>query len=194
MSRLALCTLLFLLALAPLQRAKATLEVAITVSGEISEIQDLLAYIEERNRQNGDEDSNPLKINFHSVAGDEAVEAAPRPAKLATPQLSADTLTPGQAALVTIAVRDDRHEVDTLAIQVVGTNLKGDLYDDGTHGDLKAGDSVWSVTLTPVEATPAGDYELIVTGFDSNGLALLVPGPDGEELPLEVRTTVSIVR
>lgn len=186
-------SVLMLALLVPAHFAQAAMEVSLTVTGDVSEIQDLLAYIEQRNRQNAGGGDNPLKINFHSESGLES-EAAPKPAKLATPQLSSEKLTPGVSALVTVAVQDERQEVDTLAIQIVGTNLKADLYDDGSHGDVKAGDSVWSVTLTPMEATPAGDYELIVTGFDANGLALLVPGSDGDELPLEVRTAVTIER
>jgi len=193
MPRLCCYTLLLLPLLVSPQPARATLEVSLTVSGEIGEIQDLLAYIAERNRQRSERD-NALKINFHSTAGGEAVEAGPPPARLAVPQVAGGRLTPGQSALVTVAVRDEGGAVDTLAVQVVGTNLKSDLYDDGTHGDVKPNDGIWSATLTPMEATPAGNYELIVTGFDANGLGLLVPGPDGGEVPLEVRTEVSIER
>ena len=174
---------------------RAELEVSLTVSGEIREIQALLSYIEQRNRAGADEGDNPLKISVHSIAGDDAVPAnMPRPVTLATPQLSAEILTPGQPALVTVAVMDDRDEVDTLAIEVVGTNLKTDLYDDGTHGDVDPGDNVWSVTLTPMEATPAGEYELIITGYDPKGRPLTTARQDGAESPVQVRRKITIER
>lgn len=176
-------------------RAIAELEVSLTVSGEIGEIQALLSYIEQRNRAGADEGDNPLKISVHSIAGGDAVpNNMPRPVTLATPQLSAEKLTPGQPALVTVAVMDDRDEVDTLAIEVVGTNLKTDLYDDGTHGDVDPGDNVWSVTLTPMEATPAGEYELIITGYDPKGRPLTTTRRDGNEKPVQVRRDVTIER
>lgn len=175
--------------------AHATLEVSLTVSGDISEIQAILAYIDERNQQPEAGSENPLRIDVHSISrGSEKKPVEARPVKLATPQVSTEKLTPGQPSVVTVAVRDDQNEVDTLAIQIVGTNLTSDLYDDGTRGDVKAGDNVWSVTLTPMEATPAGHYELSVSGFDRHGHALLIDGPDGEEQPLRVRTQVSIER
>ena len=175
--------------------AHAELEVSLTVSGEIGEIQALLSYIEQRNRAGADEGNNPLKISVHSIAGGDSLPAnMPHPVTLETPQLSAEKLTPGQPALVTVAVRDDRDEVDTLAIEVVGTNLKTDLYDDGTHGDEDPGDSVWSVTLTPMEATPAGEYELIITGYDPKGRPLTSAREDGAESPVQVRRNVSIER
>lgn len=174
--------------------ARAELEVSLTVSGEIREIQALLSYIEERNQSGADEGDNPLKISVHSIAGGDAAANMPRPVTLATPQLSAEKLTPGQPALVTLAVLDDRDEVDTLAIEVVGTNLKTDLYDDGTHGDVDPGDNVWSVTLTPMEATPAGEYELIITGYDPKGRPLTTIRQDGSETPVQVRRNVTIER
>lgn len=174
---------------------RAELEVSLTISGEIREIQALLSYIEQRNRAGADEGDNPLKISVHSIAGGDAVPASmPRPVTLATPQLSAEKLTPGQPALVTVAVLDDRDEVDTLAIEVVGTNLKTDLYDDGTHGDVDPNDNVWSVTLTPMEATPAGEYELIITGYDPKGRPLTTAHQDGAESPVQVRREITIER
>jgi hypothetical protein len=184
-----------LLACAPI--ATAALEVSLTVSGDISEIQALLSFIEERNEQAADDGDNPLKINLHSTTNGTITAgpaSMPRPAKLSAPHLSAEKLTPGQSTLVTVAVLDDRGDVDTVAIQVVGTNLSTDLYDDASHGDVKAKDNVWSVTLTPMEATPAGRYELIVTAFDRNGHALQTITPEGEEQPLQVRTDVAIER
>ncbi len=190
---LALILGIALLSLTPV--AHAELEVSLTVSGEIREIQALLSYIEQRNREGANEGDNPLKISVHSIAGGGSPTATmPRPVTLATPQLSAEKLTPGQPALVTVAVRDDRDEVDTLAIEVVGTNLKTDLYDDGTHGDVDPGDNVWSVTLTPMEATPAGEYELIITGYDPKGRPLTTIRQDGAEHPVQVRRNVSIER
>ncbi len=187
-----------LLACAPI--ATAALEVSLTVSGDIDEIQALLRFIEKRNKRPADDGDNPLKISLHSMTSgdmttlDTKPASMPRPVKLSPPQLSAEKLTPGQSTLITVAVRDDRGDVDTVAIQVVGTNLRTDLYDDATHGDLKAKDNVWSVSLTPMEATPAGRYELIVTAFDRNGRALRAISPNGEEQPLQVRTDVSIER
>lgn len=186
-------TILAVLAFAPF--APADLEVSLTVTGDIDDIRALLGFIEERNRGGGDGD--PMKINVHSVAGGESgATATPEvpPVKLHPPQWSAEKLTPGQPALVSVAVRDEREEVDTIALHVVGTNLKTDLYDDGSHGDVKANDGVWSVSLTPLEATPAGTYDVIVTGFDGRGRALQSKGPDGERAPLEVRTEVLIER
>ena len=192
--------LLFIVALLSYARlAPAALEVSLTVSGDIHEIQALLDVIEQRNQQAAQGDS-PLKINLHSTTQGalrthrREATPAPRPAKLFAPQLPDEKLIPGKPALVTVAVRDDRNEVDTLAIQVVGTNLNTDLYDDGTHGDVKARDGVWSVTLTPMETTPAGHYALIVTAFDRNGQTLRVPDSDGVKQPLQVHTEISIER
>ncbi len=183
-----------LLAHAPF--AHASLEVSLTVTGDIGEIKALLDYIEARNQQGADASDNPMKIMVHSVADGLEMTAQPArvPVKLATPQISSGKLTPGQSTLVTVAVRDEQQLLDTLAIQIVNTNLSTDMYDDGSHGDAKANDGVWSVTLTPLETTPAGSYELIVSGFDRNGHALLSPDGAGEEQPLQARTSVSIER
>ena len=131
--------------------AQASLEVSLTISGDIGEIQALLAIIQERNQAQGGEGDNPLKVNVHN-------------------------------------------ELDTLAIQVEGTNLSTDLNDLGTHGDVKASDGVWSVTLSPMESTPAGIYSVVLTGFDKNGQALMTQNEAGEDHVLEVRTEIAIER
>lgn len=194
MHRTVICAVLTATALLVTPFARADLEVSLTVSGDIKEIQALLRFIEQQNAGGGGND--PLKVSVHSIAGGTGEPAAPKtpPVKIHPPQFSSEKLIPGQSTLVTVAVRDEEGEVDTLAIQIVGTNLKTDLYDDGSHGDTKPNDGVWSVTLTPMEATPAGTYDVIVTGFGPHGRALTVETAAGEESPLEARTQVAVER
>lgn len=173
------------------------LEVSLTVQGEPEEIQAVLDFIKTLRGEDA-----PLKINVHSIAatGNGETDTAETPVledpplSLERPEVFPPKGAPGAPFTVTVLVRDKYDEVDTLSVRLVGTSLATDLFDDGTHGDKNAADGIWTTTLTPLDVTPSGTYNVEITAYDKNGKTLTTLKPDGTVVKLVANTELTIER
>ena len=107
---------------------------------------------------------------------------------LATPAIA----KAGTTVLVSVRLSDPDHQVDTVAATVVGTPGVVDLYDNGTHGDVTAADGIWSAAVTLDAQVKPGDYLITITAYNRNGLAVMVPGPDKQEIPLSGQAKMTV--
>jgi hypothetical protein len=79
-------------------------------------------------------------------------------------------LHPGATALITLEVKD-KHGI----VQRVEGQLKEDdritlkLYDDGTHGDVEAGDSIWSLQVDVPAEAPPGEFAVDFVAYRADG-------------------------
>lgn len=177
------------------------LEVSLTVEGEPEEIQAVLDFIKSM-ETGGDDEDDPLKINVHSIAATGEAEAPKAetqvlddpPLSLERPEVFPAKGAPGAPFIVTVNVRDKYDEVDTLSVRLTGTSISTDLYDDGTQGDKTPGDGIWTATLTPLDVTPSGTYNVEITPYDKNGKTLTTLQPDGTVVKLVANTELTIER
>jgi hypothetical protein len=76
-----------------------------------------------------------------------------------------------QDLLLTTVVLDADNNIDTVVIDL--TTLNGSstqtMYDDGTHGDVTAGDGVYSFMVAVPLAAGSGTKSLTVTATDTDG-------------------------
>ncbi|MBX3179848.1 MAG: hypothetical protein KF886_21060 [Candidatus Hydrogenedentes bacterium] len=102
-------------------------------------------------------------------------------------------LHPGDTALITVAVKDRNNIINSITGVIrEEPTIKLTLRDDGTEGDVKAGDGVWSLAVrVPLEAPP-GVFNLTFTAYRSDGVAVPIRGEGGEIHPLAVEMPLSI--
>jgi hypothetical protein len=125
----------------------------------------------------------------------EPAAAAPGVTELKDAKATPAAVKPGESALITVVVNDPKHRIDTLGGVVVETGKDNfDLYDDGTHGDAKAGDNTWSYTLTTGANVPAGKLTYQITAFDSNGALVMQDPAEGAPQALRAEAVVEIVK
>ena len=195
--------------------AYAELSVSVTISGPLNELLPLLQHLKDMGIGHGGGESG-IKLEMNSVAvpapgpntapvpAPETPAAQPAPAP-AAPQpppkpilgFSEALVTPaiakaGTTVLVSVRVSDPDHQVDTIAATVVGTPGVVDLYDNGTHGDVTAADGIWSAAVTLDSQVKPGDYLVSITAYNRNGLAVMVPGPDKQEIPLSGQAKMTV--
>ncbi|MCC6144859.1 MAG: hypothetical protein IT368_13720 [Candidatus Hydrogenedentes bacterium] len=90
--------------------------------------------------------------------------------ELRNAQITPPALHPGATALITLEVKD-KHRI----IERVEGQLKEDdritlkLYDDGTHGDVEAGDSIWSLQVDVPDEAPPGEFAVDFVAYRSDG-------------------------
>jgi hypothetical protein len=95
-------------------------------------------------------------------------------------------LSPGfQRALVTVDVNDP-FKIVTRVEGVVreDTNITLRLVNDGTQGDVKADDDIWSLEVDVPFDAPPGDFHVNVVAYDSDGEQVLVQDSNGDIVPL----------
>ena len=88
--------------------------------------------------------------------------------------VSPTTASPGSSVLVTVAASAAINPVSTgLTITVNLSSIGGaaaqPLYDDGTHGDLTAGDGIYSFEQVVGAGTALGEKSLVATIADAQG-------------------------
>lgn len=97
------------------------------------------------------------------------------------PEMRASAAAPaavkaGENLRVTVEIKDKQHVVDRVPISVKeAPQVRFLLHDDGTNGDTKARDGVWTLESTVPENTPAGKYTLEAAAFS------------GKKTPVKVR-------
>lgn len=177
--------------------AGAEVSVSITITGSIDELLPILEHLRGLGigvASDAAEDDS-LKLQVHSVISEE--EAALPGGPAAKPQLGLRDLEVepravkrGNPVLVTVKLSDPDHVVDTVAVTLGDATF--DLYDDGTNGDSKALDDVWSRLLSVAETTDTGEQSLRAHAFDVHGDRVLVAGGDGKAAPLSAEGKVTV--
>lgn len=89
-------------------------------------------------------------------------------------------LTPGTTGLLLVKVKDKHHIVSSVTAMVPEyPNNVLKLNDDGTKGDEKAGDGVWSFAVkVPPEATE-GEFAVQIAAWRSDGVQISVRDKQG---------------
>jgi hypothetical protein len=64
-----------------------------------------------------------------------------------------------------------QEDLKEVTIDLTSTGLENDvrMWDDGTHGDIKAGDRIFSVSVVPKEGTGSGTKKLKVSASNLFG-------------------------
>jgi len=101
-------------------------------------------------------------------------------------QVTPGVLSPGSTGLITVAISDSYDIVDRVKGMVqVEPPIPIPLYDDGTHGDVEAGDGLWSFSVpVPIDA-PVGEYEIVFTAYTDDGLPVEVRTKEREVVALQ---------
>ena len=194
--------------------AHAELSVSVTISGPPDELLPLLQHIKDMGIGHGGGESG-IKLEMNSVSA----PASPAPATASGPETPAlpqpttppappappkpvlgfteaqsvpATAKPGNTILISVRVGDPDHQIDTIAATVVGTPGVVDLYDNGTHGDATTADGIWSASIPLNSQVKPGDYLITITAYNRNGLAVMVPGPDKQEIPLSAQAKITV--
>jgi hypothetical protein len=187
--------------------------VSITLNGSIDEILPLLEHLRDMGIGAQAQEERDAVMNLYStihatpegelVVGTSPVEAVPQaeaapeaPAPpepklgLADAQAAPSTIPSGETTLLTVAVSDPDHVVDTMAAANAATGLSVDLYDNGSMGDVTPNDGIWSRSVS-LTAAP-GDYMVTITAYNANGEPVLVEGENGPSEPLTATARVRI--
>ena len=111
-------------------------------------------------------------------------------------QVAPSTTKPGNTVLISVRVNDPDHQVDTVSATTDGTVANapgvGDLYDNGTHGDVTAADGIWSAAVILSSQVAPGEYPITIRGYNRNGLSVMVPGPDKQDIPLSAQAKITV--
>ena len=177
--------------------ARAEVTVSITISGPVEELVPILQKLQELGLGAAVATADPLKLNVHSVMTGTEQPAGPAPAAAdAQPAFESATVEPalaklGDKVLITAKVIDPNHAIDTVAASIGDIKLKVDLFDNGTEGDVTAGDGIWS-RQTVLLGVAVGEAAIAVNAYNANGEAVQVPGPDGQPAPLTAQAKVTV--
>ncbi|MCD6506085.1 IPT/TIG domain-containing protein [Candidatus Poribacteria bacterium] len=101
--------------------------------------------------------------------------------------VSLDGETP---VLLTASVTGTNISSVTVDLSPIGGGASQEMYDDGTNGDVKASDGVYSFQTIPFFGITGGDKELTVTATDTNGTAHAVIALTIERGPIVSSTSV----
>ncbi len=103
----------------------------------------------------------------------QVLEAMADPEEILIPEITLPPDDPAFSILLTASVEDPDGPEDILHVLVDLTPIGGfraqRMYDNGTHGDQRAGDGVYSVRTTAAPDTPVGEMAFTVTATDTNG-------------------------
>ncbi|NUM55172.1 MAG: hypothetical protein HUU46_16125 [Candidatus Hydrogenedentes bacterium] len=173
--------------------AHGEVTVSITISGPVEELVPILQKLQELGLGGATATADPLKLNVHSVMTEE--EKAAAPADATQPAIKSVTVEPasakaGENVLITAIVADPNRAIDTVAATV--GDSKVDLFDNGTEGDVTAGDGVWSRSTALPAALAAGEVAVAVNAYNANGEAVQAPGADGQPAPLTAAATLTV--
>jgi hypothetical protein len=195
-------------------RASAEVTVSLNISGDMDEIRTILDLLQRLELGKGSyEADDPFRLRVHSIHknGDmkmtspsvETDTAAtgtlkdfvikPEPAlALRHPAVAPAAVTPGIPALITVEVVDRKNAIDTLAATLPKIDRTVDLYDNGTHGDVKGNDGIWSVSfLLPAQTSPAS-YAIDIAAYDANGDPIMTIGKDQQISTLVTSTEITV--
>lgn len=216
---LRILTLVGVIALLPMAMVPAEVTVSVTLSGDMDEIIGILHQLKRLGAGEGDAAEDPLRLRVHSVMtgedlspevlyvappteappADEGLEATPEvpptPAlALTNPLLEPNSVAQGDPLLVSVHVVDEASQVDTVTAKVAGTEMSVDLLDNGTNGDVTAGDGIWTATLQLEEDLRPKNYAVDIFIFDVNGQPIAETRDGEDPLPLWVSQRFEVTR
>ena len=194
--------------------ATGEVEVSVTIKGDVEELIPILVQLKHMGLGDQVSDDDVLRMQVHSVTvgsledepsqeataeskqGIEGTTApAPKP-RLAMANLATDSesVRPGQAVLVSVEIEDTDRVVDTVAVNIDTPDaITKDLYDNGAHGDAKAGDGTWMRLVAIPPLTPRGEYHITVAAYDVNGEQVKIQNADGKAIPLTLTLKIQVV-
>jgi hypothetical protein len=102
-------------------------------------------------------------------------------------------LKPGDTALITVVV-DDRFGLvnEVSGIVKEDKTITFNFRDDGTQGDEKADDNIWSMKVDVPFNAPPGGFTFEITAFDSNGNPIIVRDENKEVMTMSTTFTLDI--
>lgn len=119
-----------------------------------------------------------------------------------------DPVKIGEKFTASCVVTGDLEKVGWVsAVPIVAPEFTMELKDDGTEGDAKKGDGVFSVSTTPPDEAEPGLYEIEFVVYDKNGDPIMVPSfkvvdkagkvskevaPEGDEKEVEFSSIITI--
>ncbi|MBM3289503.1 MAG: hypothetical protein FJY92_05060 [Candidatus Hydrogenedentes bacterium] len=179
--------------------APAEVTVSITITGPVAELVPVLQKLQELGLGGASPAEDPLKLNVHSVITPAEAAAAPAapsaPPAPTQPAIESVTVEPaaakvGDSVLITAKVADPARAVDTVAASV--GSVKVDLFDNGTQGDVTAGDGIWSRKTALPATLAAGETAIAINAYDANGETVKVPGADGQPAPVTAQANLTV--
>ncbi len=197
----ALCGALFCVAGAWTPGAEVS--VSITISGSIEELIPVLQKLRELGIGSGAPaiEADPLQFRMHSVTSTEddasETDATPSEPVLSFWDASAEptSVRPGDMVRLAVGLNDSEGRVDTIGATLhAATAIGFDLYDNGSHGDEKARDGVWSYTLEVPPNAGAGHYLVTIAAYGRNGQPVMRETESGEMAPLQAEVGFEIIR
>ncbi len=177
--------------------AGAEVSVSITITGSIDELLPILEHLRGLGIGVAPDaaENESLKLQVHSVIREE--DAAPPDGGATKPQLGLRDLKVepkavkrGNPIQVSVKLTDPDHLVDIVAVTLGDATF--DLYDNGSNGDSKAADGVWSRLLPVSETMEPVEQILTAHAYDVHGDRVLVAGSDGTAAPLSARGKVTV--
>jgi hypothetical protein len=75
---------------------------------------------------------------------------------------------------------------------VDGAQGSTEFYDNGTNGDIAAGDGLWTASLTLSPQTAEGEHNVNIAAFGTNGKPVTTPSENGETPPLAVPVKIIV--
>ncbi len=186
----------------------AEVTVSLNLTGDANEIIQVLKLLQNEGFLKGSDDAGPgLKMYMNSVTPMDLNDVIkrkrpqkqPKPKQeLAILKLAAEpgSAKPGDTVLLTAQISDPDDKVDTVGavISKVATEgertsiLGADMYDNGTHGDRKPGDGIWSCSVLLPKNVPTGDIWVEIALYDDNGYTLKKKNEKGKDIDLTART------
>lgn len=213
----AFCCGVVILMSAFVRPAWSEVSVSLVIEGDVDEIQAVLNQLRRSGLVESGGGFNPFRMRVHSSTNGDAEgtaqgdsdgadqeiagEAQPgEPAKPTVPPVlgfsnlavAPNAVAPGNTAAITVDLLDRKNQVDTVAAMLTNGSRKFlfDLYDNGTHGDETAGDSMWSVNVTiPATADP-GPHTLQLSAYDTMGDPIMLDKESQTPLGMSVEMEI----
>jgi hypothetical protein len=196
------------LALAPMG-AFGDVKVSIMITGDVEEMMEVLQHLQECGLGIAKPDLDPLKLQIHSEVepseiapagpptepAPEAPSAAPTGLALLEPLVSPASVKAGDTITVLVKASDPNGEIDTVGAQLDrDSGVAFDLFDNGSHGDTKAGDGIWTrVTEVPADLA-AGAYQITIEAYDAHGDPLEAKDAQGAKTPVTAQVELTLTR
>lgn len=119
-----------------------------------------------------------------------------RQPRLSEAAIAPAQLRPGDTAVISIKVENDRFDIVERVRAAVREDprMKFDLRDDGQPPDAVAGDGVWTLPVDVPFIAPPGEFTLDITAYDAGGNPIPVKGPEGAVTPLTQTAVFRVIQ
>jgi hypothetical protein len=131
-----------------------------------------------------------LALVAGTLAGCNTITGQPR---FTNAELKPPVLAPDSSGVITVRVSDPHDIVDRVeGVVEEDPRITLPLRDDGVAPDQTAGDGVWSLEVEVPFDAPPGDFTLVLTAYQSNGMPIVVKRKDQEAGPMTTSVPVVI--